>query len=437
MKRWIAVLLVLIALFSLGAVSASAESLGDRLLKVGMSGDDVKQAHQRLIDYYYLSGTAGTEFTVNIEKAVRNFQSRNSLAVSGMIDSKTASVLLSTKAVYANNPLAPTYVLYVGDSGEAVKQLQRELRKTFYYDGKITGNYDAATITAVKRYQRSVGLKVDGKAGYKTKTSLYNRTAAIFNGGIPQNDLSSGDRGYDVYVLQKKLINLNYLIGEATGVYDSDTIKAMKAFEAANNLLQTGLYTSITRRYLYPTTVDNKEAIENAEKGTIDDPYEDRVLYLGASGSDVANAQMRLKAAGYLLGKADGVFGPITRAAVVALQKDYSLKADGIIGKKTWAILKTFNITNAEPDPVSATEPAATPPTKLYLWSTGSNVMKLQQGLITLGYLPAGEDDGVFGKRTLAAVKNFQYDQKLTVDGIVGTKTIVALNEALGIQWLY
>ena len=57
------------------------------------------------------------------------------------------------------------------------------------------------------------------------------------------------------------------------------------------------------------------------------------------------------------------------------------------------------------------------------------------QRLIQLGYLPAGEDDGKFGRKTENAVRKFQKDQGIEVDGIAGTQTFVRLNEVLGVQW--
>lgn len=35
-------------------------------------------------------------------------------------------------------------------------------------------------------------------------------------------------------------------------------------------------------------------------------------------------------------GKADGIFGPLTEAAIKRLQSDWKLVADGIVGDKTW-----------------------------------------------------------------------------------------------------
>lgn len=64
---------------------------------------------------------------------------------------------------------------------------------------------------------------------------------------------------------------------------------------------------------------------------------------------------------------------------------------------------------------------------KLYkIGSTGKEVVKIQKKLKKLGYYH-GPIDGIFGGGTYSAVKNFQRDHNLKVDGIVGEKTWEAL----------
>lgn len=58
--------------------------------------------------------------------------------------------------------------------------------------------------------------------------------------------------------------------------------------------------------------------------------------------------------------------------------------------------------------------------------STGEEVKKVQERLKSWGYYK-GEVDGIFGSKTLSAVKFFQRKNGLTVDGIVGDKTLAAL----------
>jgi uncharacterized protein (TIGR02594 family) len=54
------------------------------------------------------------------------------------------------------------------------------------------------------------------------------------------------------------------------------------------------------------------------------------------------------------------------------------------------------------------------------------SVRAIQQALKAKGFDP-GEVDGVWGRRTIAAVKHFQAHQGLTADGIVGPRTTAAL----------
>lgn len=58
--------------------------------------------------------------------------------------------------------------------------------------------------------------------------------------------------------------------------------------------------------------------------------------------------------------------------------------------------------------------------------SRGADVTYLQQRLTTKGY-GVGSIDGIFGNKTLEAVKAFQAENNLSVDGIVGAKTWAAL----------
>lgn len=59
----------------------------------------------------------------------------------------------------------------------------------------------------------------------------------------------------------------------------------------------------------------------------------------GDSGQDVAQIQAKLGALGYAAGPADGEFGSMTTAAVMAFQKDRGLDTDGVVGSETYRAL--------------------------------------------------------------------------------------------------
>lgn len=62
--------------------------------------------------------------------------------------------------------------------------------------------------------------------------------------------------------------------------------------------------------------------------------------------------------------------------------------------------------------------------------SRGDTVSEIQGWLYVLGYLNA-EPSGFYGVQTVDAVKRFQADSGLTVDGITGTATWTALSDAV------
>ncbi|NLZ52038.1 MAG: peptidoglycan-binding protein [Thermoanaerobacteraceae bacterium] len=62
----------------------------------------------------------------------------------------------------------------------------------------------------------------------------------------------------------------------------------------------------------------------------------------------------------------------------------------------------------------------------LYQGLQGEDVRELQSKLESLGY-DVGPIDGIFGPLTEKAVRKFQKDNGLVVDGIVGQETFAAL----------
>jgi peptidoglycan hydrolase-like protein with peptidoglycan-binding domain len=129
------------------------------------------------------------------------------------------------------------------------------------------------------------------------------------------------------------------------------------------------------------------------------------VIRKGSKGAAVKLAQTNLNARGYNAGAVDGLFGAQTDKAVKQYQKDRGLTADGVVGPRTWARLD--------------------PPT-IKKGATGAAVKLLQELLTDYGYDP-GPIDSDFGTKTEKALKEFQADYGLTVDGIAGPKTWAAL----------
>ena len=86
---------------------------------------------------------------------------------------------------------------------------------------------------------------------------------------------------------------------------------------------------------------------------------------------------------------------------------------------------------NPESVPEFFVEEAGTTRAALRYGSRGTDVTYLQQSLTEKGY-DAGDVDGIFGKKTLDAIKAYQLNNGLVPDGIVGAKTWAALEGKAG-----
>ena len=130
-------------------------------------------------------------------------------------------------------------------------------------------------------------------------------------------------------------------------------------------------------------------------------------LALGARGRDVQRVQtifVMMKTLGF--DQIDGVFGTLTRNAVVAFQEGEGLPADGVVGDSTWQR--------------DARGPRHAHPETRRDGQRGRRACR--RALLKFGGpgspTDAGPADGDFGPRTEAAVKAYQVQHALVNDGV-------------------
>lgn len=200
----------------------------------GSRGKEVRELQQALIDLGYLKGTADGIFGNKTEIAVRKFQKANRLSVDGLAGQTTREMILekaqSKKGASSATPAAATEVpqtpapdvsvtasgnetvstakpsssssagqetsslfgsyavISYGSKGDRVRSLQQALITLGYLKGTPDGIFGSKTRTAVKAFQRSNNLSVDGAAGKKTLTAIQS---ALAGGGSPGNNTPS------------------------------------------------------------------------------------------------------------------------------------------------------------------------------------------------------------------------------------------------------
>jgi hypothetical protein len=132
-----------------------------------------------------------------------------------------------------------------------------------------------------------------------------------------------------------------------------------------------------------------------------------------ASPVKVAALQSALQALRLYDGYVDGIEGPLTRRAIVALQRRRGLAVDGVLGPRTRRALGWRGRPGLGSRPMR-------------YGNKGWDVAALQYLLQRAGS-GAGRADGLFGPLTEAAVKRAQAEAGIAVDGVVGRETLRAL----------
>ena len=117
----------------------------------------------------------------------------------------------------------------------------------------------------------------------------------------------------------------------------------------------------------------------------------------------------------------DGQYGDGTVEAVTLFQAQHGLDADGMAGTATLSLLYSGSAETFVPTPTPTSTPSV-----IRKGEHSDRVMAVQERLKELGYY-AGAIDGQFGSGTEEAVRLFQRQNGLDVDGIIGTQTLTAV----------
>lgn len=239
-------------------------------------------------------------------------------------------------------------------------------------------------------------------------------------------DLTLNDEGDDVSALQTALTDLCYYSGDVTGRYGEATRTAVEDFQRDFALAVTGMADKATQEAIYAA--------------------EYRPLRLGCVGEDVRQAQIRLMALGYYTGKISGRYLPATQEAIRLFQTANALPITGEADVQTLERLFSGDAISRDSSAAATPTPSPTPEMHLsdetttptpaptvafvkklqYNKSKGEEVKLVQTRLTELGYY-SGNISGNFLGHTRNAVKAFQQQNALSVDGIVGENTWNAL----------
>ena len=175
----------------------------------------------------------------------------------------------------------------------------------------------------------------------QTKTIISSPTNTVKPTQRPSNSLTElqvGSEGDDVLWIENQLYSLGYWeVGVGDGLFDVQTEAAVKHFQLRNNLNISGIVDIETRAVLED---------EKAIRYYIPPPFPAKVATVNSSApyNDDHVLQDRLASLGYIEPSTfsewtSGTFGPKTKEALIAFQKDIGVAQTGIPDLKTWKTL--------------------------------------------------------------------------------------------------
>ncbi len=183
------------------AKASSIKALGDPpgYVRYGASGEDVEKLQRALQLKKCYSGIVDGKFGNQTRDALKKYQEKNKLTVTGKADYSTIRSLFGgvqetsikddpkMKGITSIAQIDVPNTTKANNSGRHVIALQQALKLKGFFKAPIDGKYGDKTLEAVTKYQKSVGLSADGVAGNGTIKRLFGKNAANYT--IPTEKL--------------------------------------------------------------------------------------------------------------------------------------------------------------------------------------------------------------------------------------------------------
>ncbi len=433
-----------------------------RPLQYGSTGDDVKRLQTRLTELGYYTGKISGNYLEATRSAVERFQQKLGEAVTGIADMDVQALLFSGDAISAHAKIevtatpapdldnmsflviedeslitptpAPevpfTKKLARNSTGKLVKQLQQRLTDLGYYEGPVSGNLLGHTVNAIKSFQKQNGLKDDGIVGEETWNMIFNTADIIMPDETPRPTPTPSPVPFAITV------DVN---NQVTTVYGRDengdytvVIRQMlcsTGTKAAPSDVGEWVLSGRTARWCYfPkwgghaqywTKINGSIAFHSVIYNTVD-TMDLSVKSYKNLGKRASHGCIRLTVA-----DARWIYENVGKGTVVTitekLPKDPELVASLKLPPLNYGNMlpKETPQPTAEPVYVSGGQPPL-PLTKLKKGDSSEAVYWMQKKLTELGYY-SGKCSGTYLAGTAAAVKAYQKDNKLTVNGDVAS----------------
>ncbi|MGN0997665.1 MAG: peptidoglycan-binding protein [Candidatus Ventricola sp.] len=430
------------------APDATPLSAPGRTLQYGDAGDHVLAAQQRLTALGYYHGQCSGKYLEGTQSAVRRFQGINALKQTGKLDSATWALLFSAAAAARDGsqpdatpspvppetptpspaPFSYTRKLQYGDSGALVERLQLRLAELGFYDAKASGGYYSVTQSAVRAFQAHNGLTADGVAGRQTQELLFSADA--LPAWAPARPAPTAKPAqYALVVDVTNQITRAYTYDE-TGAYTVLVREMICSTGTASNptplgttlmpqkRARWGYFPTWDSHAQYLTRIDSANAFHSVLYTAADETTLS-VKSFEALGTPASHGCVRL-----YVSDAKWIYDNCGEGTPITVMEgeydpEYTMTLRRTLNRDT---LRENPLPAPTPEPIYAPENWPTAYRTLSRGKQGEDVYMVQMRLRELGYYAGSVTGGYYGG-TIEAVKAFQRDHGLTVDGAAGQQT--------------
>ncbi len=325
-------------------------------------------------------------------------------------------------------PFAYSRKLQYGDNGALVEKLQSRLLELGFYEARVSGGYYKITRNAVRAFQQHNGLSVDGVAGRETQELLFSADARAIH-DAPRPSPTPKPTKYTLMVDVANQITRAYTYDE-NGEYTILVREMICSTGTSKNPtpLGTTIMPSKRARWGYFPTWDSHAQYltridaANAFHSVLYTEADERTLAVSsfeALGSPASHGCVRL-----YVSDAKWIYDNCKAGTIITVYEgeydpEYTMTLQRSLNTET---LRERSLPAPTPEPVYAEENWPTEYRTLYRGRKGEDVYMLQMRLAELGYYKGTITGGYYGG-TIEAVKAFQRDNGLEVDGAAGKKT--------------
>lgn len=397
---------------------------------------EIRTLQMALQELGFYTITVDGKYGSGTKKAVSAFQTKNGLKATGAADVETLELMFDGtprdskgKAVKINTlPPLNGQTVSSGKRGGAVIMLQDRLKELGYYSGKSDGVCGSSTVSAIKAFQKKMGLSQTGTADATLQSILYSSAALSAKAtATPKATSAPVSGGYPYSTCVTASVNLRK--GKSTSTTRLATVPNGAEVSV---LASEGDYLKITYKsytgYVLAQYVD--VPVEYLPGKVLPDDLQASLTYIpvyeDSTGREARVLQAALKELGFYTGKVDGVFGSASVTALKAFQNKNGLRADGVASSAVLQFLYESKVKNSAGKSVYINTLPPVDNCPMEPGNVGEQVTELQILLSSKGFY-TGTFTETYDAATERAVKAFQKAYGLLVDGKAGAKTWAAL----------